>query len=102
MDINVTKTARALKAKTGVWPHGDDRRTGVGGGDYDVGMALRCPICKRPIADPQEDSGAPAPRYFPFCSERCKLIDLGRWLDGKYQVPVVEDDLDQPAGPDEH
>jgi endogenous inhibitor of DNA gyrase (YacG/DUF329 family) len=25
---------------------------------------------------------------FPFCSERCKLIDLGRWLDGNYQIPV--------------
>jgi hypothetical protein len=29
---------------------------------------------------------------FPFCSERCKLIDLGRWLGGKYQIPVVDPD----------
>jgi endogenous inhibitor of DNA gyrase (YacG/DUF329 family) len=29
---------------------------------------------------------------FPFCSERCKLIDLGRWADGRYQIPVVEKD----------
>lgn len=29
---------------------------------------------------------------FPFCSDRCKLVDLGRWLDGKYQIPVVEAD----------
>jgi uncharacterized protein len=33
---------------------------------------------------------------FPFCSDRCKLIDLGRWLDGKYQIPVAGDDEDAP------
>ena len=31
-------------------------------------------------------------RFHPFCSERCKLIDLGRWLGGKYQIPIVEPD----------
>lgn len=25
-------------------------------------------------------------KFFPFCSERCKLIDLGGWLDGKYRI----------------
>ena len=25
-------------------------------------------------------------KYFPFCSQRCKLIDLGKWLDGKYAI----------------
>jgi hypothetical protein len=29
---------------------------------------------------------------FPFCSDRCKLIDLGRWLSGRYQLPVADDD----------
>jgi endogenous inhibitor of DNA gyrase (YacG/DUF329 family) len=53
---------------------------------------MRCPICKTPVPD-DDESGRP--RTFPFCSERCKLIDLGRWLDGKYQIPVVEDDLDE-------
>jgi uncharacterized protein len=52
---------------------------------------MRCPICKNPVPEPQGE-GAPAPKHFPFCSERCKLIDLGRWLDGKYQIPVVEPD----------
>jgi endogenous inhibitor of DNA gyrase (YacG/DUF329 family) len=28
---------------------------------------------------------------FPFCSPRCRDVDLGRWLDGKYQIPVDED-----------
>jgi len=47
-----------------------------------------CPICKKSIAEPAP--GQELPRHLPFCSERCKLIDLGRWLDGKYQIPVVD------------
>jgi endogenous inhibitor of DNA gyrase (YacG/DUF329 family) len=27
---------------------------------------------------------------FPFCSPRCRLIDLGRWLDGSYRLPAEE------------
>jgi endogenous inhibitor of DNA gyrase (YacG/DUF329 family) len=30
--------------------------------------------------------------FRPFCSERCKLLDLGHWLSGSYGVPVVEDE----------
>lgn len=30
-------------------------------------------------------------KFRPFCSERCQLIDLGDWADGKYSIPVVED-----------
>jgi len=48
---------------------------------------VNCPICKRPV--PAPDPNVPGP--YPFCGERCKLIDLGRWLDGKYQIPVVEE-----------
>ena len=57
--------------------------------------AMRCPICKCPVDESQ--AGKPG-SYFPFCCERCKLIDLGRWLGGKYQIPVVdEDESDAPA-----
>jgi len=49
---------------------------------------VNCPICKRPIEDPKPGEKS----FFPFCSERCKLIDLGRWLGGKYQIPVVDTD----------
>ena len=38
----------------------------------------RCPICKKEVA---EDS-----REFPFCSERCRLIDLGNWASEKYKI----------------
>ena len=62
-------------------------------------MARNCPICKRAVS---ERSPEPAQSsHFPFCSERCKLIDLGRWLDGRYQVPVVEDDLDESTDSEE-
>ncbi len=35
---------------------------------------------------------------FPFCSDRCKLIDLGRWIDGSYSVP--EKVVEPPPEPD--
>ena len=58
-------------------------------------MLTRCPICKKKVHPPEKGDGNPAPSSYPFCSERCKLIDLGRWLDGKYQIPVVGDALDE-------
>lgn len=42
-------------------------------------MLARCPICQRPT-----DSGEE--RDFPFCSERCRLIDLGNWSSEKYRI----------------
>lgn len=59
---------------------------------------MLCPICKQPLEEPKP--GERTSRYFPFCSERCKLIDLGRWLGGKYQIPVVEKDESELAPPD--
>lgn len=50
---------------------------------------MKCPICKRKV----DAAAASKPGgTFPFCSERCKLIDLGRWLDGSYQIPVDTND----------
>ena len=54
---------------------------------------MRCPTCKKAVTAP--GPGEPM-GPFPFCSDRCKLIDLGRWLDGKYQIPVAGDDEDAP------
>ena len=42
----------------------------------------RCPICGKGF----ETATLDAWPSFPFCSDRCKLIDLGRWLDGDYAV----------------
>jgi len=45
-----------------------------------------CPTCAKPSAPMAEN---PA---FPFCSARCKTIDLGRWLNEEYRVPVQPED----------
>jgi endogenous inhibitor of DNA gyrase (YacG/DUF329 family) len=37
-----------------------------------------------------------APEWRPFCSERCKMADLGRWLGGEYRVPVDDPDGEAP------
>jgi hypothetical protein len=36
------------------------------------------------------------PAWQPFCSERCKLADLGRWLGGEYRIPVSDDPTREP------
>ncbi|MEX0677196.1 MAG: DNA gyrase inhibitor YacG [Pirellulales bacterium] len=47
-------------------------------------MALvHCPTCAKPI-DPQ------ASRWLPFCSERCRQIDLNRWLKEEISLPYHE------------
>ena len=57
---------------------------------------MKCPICNRPA--PYE--GNP---YRPFCSERCKLIDFGAWVNEEYTVPAEEKPPppeDSPQGTD--
>jgi endogenous inhibitor of DNA gyrase (YacG/DUF329 family) len=44
---------------------------------------VRCPTCRAPVArDPARPN-----KLFPFCSERCHLVDLGRWLGEDYRIP---------------
>ncbi|MBI4985976.1 MAG: DNA gyrase inhibitor YacG [Rhodocyclales bacterium] len=43
-----------------------------------------CPHCGKEVA------WTPDHPYRPFCSERCRQIDLGAWAAGEYRVPVVE------------
>ncbi len=43
---------------------------------------VRCPQCGRPAVY------APENPFRPFCSERCRLIDLGQWADESYRVPA--------------
>jgi endogenous inhibitor of DNA gyrase (YacG/DUF329 family) len=46
-----------------------------------------CPICGKPAEQ----------KFRPFCSSRCKDVDLHRWISGVYAVPAVEqDDIDEP------
>jgi len=50
-------------------------------------LKLKCPICKKPVT-------AAAPE-FPFCSERCRLIDLGKWASGGYVISSPVTDADE-------
>jgi len=43
---------------------------------------------------------SPANPYRPFCSERCRTIDLGQWATESYRVPATESEPDQPEGKD--
>ena len=59
---------------------------------------IPCPICQRQF----EPSESPA---MPFCSERCRQIDLGRWLREVYSVPVQrihDEDPDEELRTREH
>jgi endogenous inhibitor of DNA gyrase (YacG/DUF329 family) len=47
---------------------------------------VKCPTCQTPCAFSAENP------YRPFCSERCRLIDLGEWAQEKYTIPVEEED----------
>ncbi len=54
-----------------------------------------CPVCRKVVTVARREE---APSR-PFCSQRCKLVDLGRWLDGTYSVsePISPADLDDAA-----
>jgi endogenous inhibitor of DNA gyrase (YacG/DUF329 family) len=47
-------------------------------------LSLRCPTCKKLVVRTDSD--------FPFCSERCRLIDLGKWASGGYVIstPITD------------
>ena len=51
----------------------------------------KCPECGKDVPEK-------VPAFWPFCSERCKMLDLGKWMREDYRIPVVdpsseEDDL---------
>jgi endogenous inhibitor of DNA gyrase (YacG/DUF329 family) len=53
--------------------------------------SLRCPTCRTIVMRSDE--------YFPFCSDRCRLIDLGKWASGAYKItsPVLDPELVEDA-----
>jgi endogenous inhibitor of DNA gyrase (YacG/DUF329 family) len=48
-------------------------------------MEYRCPVCHKAIKTSAKDPTTEIP-FFPFCCQRCKLIDLGAWLDADYRI----------------
>jgi tRNA threonylcarbamoyladenosine biosynthesis protein TsaE len=55
----------------------------------DTSSASRCPICGVKVDATQ--------KTYPFCSDRCKMADLGRWLEGRYVIsrPIEQKDLEE-------
>jgi uncharacterized protein len=49
------------------------------------GQMKPCPICGKPPVEASK----------PFCSERCREVDLGRWLSGSYVIPARDTDEDE-------
>ena len=57
---------------------------------------IRCSICERYFDTATTDA-------MPFCSKRCKQIDLGRWFGERYSVPVEpKEEDDEDEGPPRH
>jgi len=54
-------------------------------------LTVKCPTCDRPVTWQAESL------YRPFCTERCKLIDLGEWADGKRFIPADAENDDVTA-----
>ncbi len=62
-----------------------------------------CPTCQRPV------EWSAAARWRPFCSERCRLIDLGAWMTEQHAIPgeelspdVVQPSNDESDDPQRH
>jgi endogenous inhibitor of DNA gyrase (YacG/DUF329 family) len=62
-----------------------------------MSLIVKCPSCGTSVVWSAQQA------YRPFCSERCRLIDLGEWATGSYAIPVNEpmdesepDDQDWP------
>ena len=63
-------------------------------------MTVKCPTCRKDTAWENNP-------HRPFCSERCKLVDLGAWADERYRIPGEElevsfDDDDDDDNPKLH
>jgi len=59
-------------------------------------LKLRCPICKKVVKSTNPE--------LPFCSERCRTIDLGRWASGAYVISSPVSDAQesiQESGPED-
>lgn len=55
---------------------------------------VHCPTCGKPVAWAEEN------RYRPFCSPRCKGVDLGAWAAEDYRVPVQDEQPFDTSEPD--
>lgn len=61
-----------------------------------MARTVRCPQCG------QEVVWSPESPWRPFCSERCRLIDLGAWAAGSYRIPAEETDPESDFDPEKN
>ena len=59
-------------------------------------IKVSCPVC----GEAMRGKGLAEWPDFPFCSARCKTIDLGRWLGESYGLPAEDSDDPAPESPD--
>jgi uncharacterized protein len=52
---------------------------------------VKCPTCRRPVEWSEKSA------YRPFCSDRCRLIDLGAWLTEQHKIPGEPEADREPA-----
>ena len=50
-------------------------------------VKLRCPICKKAVKSSDAE--------FPFCSDRCRTVDLGKWASGAYVISSPTADTEE-------
>ena len=55
------------------------------------GRTIKCPVCRKETA--WEDNP-----FRPFCSERCRLLDLGKWASENYRIPGDKKDHPEKEG----
>jgi len=51
-------------------------------------MTVKCPRCGKEVVFENNP-------FRPFCSEHCKLIDLGKWVSGQYRIPMASPDKEE-------
>ena len=61
--------------------------SGQENGKLEGDMKSRCPVCRKVMnkTDQQSSQGG---GFYPFCCNRCRMLDLGKWFDGAYRIPV--------------
>jgi uncharacterized protein len=58
-----------------------------------MATVVKCPTCRRPVEWSAESL------YRPFCSDRCRLIDLGAWFSEQHKIPdEAQTEEDEPLG----
>ncbi|MDZ7662329.1 DNA gyrase inhibitor YacG [Thiohalophilus sp.] len=62
-------------------------------------LVVKCPTCGKPVS---WDENA---KWRPFCSDRCRLIDLGEWASESHRIPgdrkLPDEFIDEQTDPDE-